>query len=575
MKLVMYIILAAILVLPASASEPDIISWGNNKTNDANLSLTINISEAVNFNATANQSIDSWNWHQDDVLQGNNYDNFTTSWDTEGTKNLSVNATNANGTSDLLVWNVTVESSAGSAGSPDIIMWGNNKTNDASLSLTVNISEAVKFNATTNQSIDSWNWYRDDELQSNNYDNFTTQWDTSGSKTVSVNATNENGTTELLVWNINVDTDNIPEITSWSNNKTNDNQLSLTVYVNDSIMFNVTANQAISDWNWTLNGVLLGEASDNLTSLFDEEGSYNIGVNGSNINGTTQTIVWHVTVFEKSKKATSLFWSPQVVDYVYVNETINETIEYTITTAEHMTENNWTVDGVPVTGHVLGNTSNYTHTWDNNSIGFHTVIYRGSNEFTQMEFRWYVNVYEIGTYSGGSIFDIIDDALENHVADIKIRMFKQKIAKHEGVEYVTNKVNVLHDEIAKRQMTREALRKEFKAGNISAKDYVSGIKQTQKDAKFNKKLAEMMGQITTENLGNEELGQELIDISGMEDDFSKGKSWNSQNKKEKDSKGNGNVQVKGKKDTPGNGNGKNNKNNSPNIKNNKVKGNKK
>jgi len=214
-----------------------------------------------------------------------------------------------------------------------------------------------------------------------------------------------------------------------------------------------------------------------------------------------------------------LSWYPQVVDYVYVNDTVNETITYSITTAEPMSLNNWTVDGVSVEN---VNTAFYQHTWDNKSVGFHTVIYKGNNS-AQVEFRWYVNVYEIGEYPGGSIFDIIDDALENHVTDIKIRMFKYKIAKHEGkAAYVAEKVNRLHDEIAKRQMTREALRHEFQAGNISAGEYVAALKQAQKDAKYNMKLAEEMAKVTREVLKDEKTSSDLERLSEIESSWSRG-----------------------------------------------------
>lgn len=234
-----------------------------------------------------------------------------------------------------------------------------------------------------------------------------------------------------------------------------------------------------------------------------------------------------------------LSWYPQVVDYVYVNDTVNETITYSITTAEPMKLNNWTVDGGPVVGNFSDNTSSYTHTWYNENVGVHTVIYKGSNE-AQVEFRWYVNVYEIGGYRGGSIFDIIDDALENHVTDIKIRMFKYKIAKHgANASFIAQKVNRLHDEIAKRQMSREALRLEFMAGNMTAQQYVAALKQAQRDAKSNIKLANEMAKIAKEDLKDEKLSKKFENISGVDDDRNKGKVKDNGKEKDKGNKGKG------------------------------------
>jgi len=541
----LFIVTLGFLAFPASASDvpaitPAITSWGNSKTNDSSLTLTINVSEVVRFNATADQTIATWSWFKDNINQSNNYDNFSTSWDSSGIKNLSVNATNDNGTSNTVNWTITVQAPA-----PIITSWSNNKTNDRKLSLTIYPNETVRFNATADQTIATWSWFKDNINQSNNYDNFSTYWDSSGIKNLSVNATNDNGTSNTVTWTITVQAPGpgAPIITSWSNNKTNNSRLSLNIYTNETVRFDVTANQPITAWLWTLNGINLSNPSDTLNYTFYDKGLYKVGVNGSNNNGTTQTITWNVTVREekpREKKVAILSWYPQPVDYIYVNGTVNETIEYSITLAEPMNKNNWSVDGKPVNGSVSGNTYNYTHTWDNDSVGFHTVIYKGSNNDAQVEFRWYVNVYRIGEYSGGSIFDIIDEALENHVTDIKIRMFKYKIAKHEGnAANVTEKVNRLHDEIAKRQMTREALRLEFMAGNITAQEYVAALKQAQRDAKFNIKLANEMAKIAKEDLKEEKLSKKFENIPGMDDDRDKGKVKDNGKEKDKGNKGKG------------------------------------
>jgi len=91
----------------------------------------------------------------------------------------------------------------------------NNKTNNDSLSLSVNISEAVSFNVTANQSIDLWRWFKDDVNQTHNFDNLTASWGGSGIKTVSVNGTNSNGSTSTIEWTITVlpDTESVPNIT--------------------------------------------------------------------------------------------------------------------------------------------------------------------------------------------------------------------------------------------------------------------------------------------------------------------------------------------------------------------------
>ena len=93
---------------------------------------------------------------------------------------------------------------------PSIIFWMNNKTNDSSLNITININEVIKFNISADQAIDTWTWSKDDIIQNNNYDNFTTSWTTAGNKVLSVNGSNSNGITNTIIWNINVLSGSIP-----------------------------------------------------------------------------------------------------------------------------------------------------------------------------------------------------------------------------------------------------------------------------------------------------------------------------------------------------------------------------
>ena len=93
---------------PQSNNPPKITTWGNNKTNNESLSLTINVSEAVNFNATANQAKTNWNWYKDGVNQNINYNNISISWNTPGIKKIRLNVINLNGTSNSISWTVRV-----------------------------------------------------------------------------------------------------------------------------------------------------------------------------------------------------------------------------------------------------------------------------------------------------------------------------------------------------------------------------------------------------------------------------------------------------------------------------------
>ncbi len=542
MKLVAILLILGALAMQGSAST--VVSWTQEDIPGHNLTLNYTSSFNVARDDILGITIENiGNESTNDTITVNeiNVSDISEAWgswagplviepDSSGTVDLVLNVTTDNAASvgiDIY-YNVssdhrTLYLTADYPGTPEITSWGNDKTNNDSKKLTVNTSEVVRFNATADQQVDSWNWYRDNVKQSNDFDNFSTSWDAAGSKTISVNVTSANGTSETLTWTVTVNAPSgkpAPVITSWSNSKTNNSDLNLVINETETVKFNFTANQTLTSWFWTLDGSNLNNNKDNLTHTFNSAGSYKVGARGSNANGSTQSIVWNVTVLEKEgkkKNATILSWSPQVVDYVYVNDTVSETIEYSITIAEDLTTFNWSVDGKPVTGDADDGIYSYEHTWVNDSVGFHTVIFKGSNADTSIEFRWYVNVYEIGGYRGGNLFDVIDDALENHVTDIKIRMFKYKIAKNGGNSAISaQKVNQLHDEIAKRQMTREALREEFKAGNISVEQYVAAIKQVQRDAKYNTKLAKEYAKIAKEDLKDEKSGKDLEDISELE-----------------------------------------------------------
>lgn len=94
--------------IPGGQIGPNITSWGNSKTNDNNINININVGEVIKFNIVADQSIGTWRWYKDGIIQTNNYNNFTTSWSTTGSKIISVNGTNINGTTNTVIWTITV-----------------------------------------------------------------------------------------------------------------------------------------------------------------------------------------------------------------------------------------------------------------------------------------------------------------------------------------------------------------------------------------------------------------------------------------------------------------------------------
>jgi hypothetical protein len=90
-----------------------------------------------------------------------------------------------------------------------------------------------------------------------------------------------------------------PNITSWNNNKTNDNSLIFQLNVNELVKFNISANQPVDTWNWYKDGIIQNNNYDNFTASWTNYGNKVISVNGTNINGMTETIIWTITVLNK------------------------------------------------------------------------------------------------------------------------------------------------------------------------------------------------------------------------------------------------------------------------------------
>ncbi len=121
------------ITAPTVYPAPTITDWYNNITADNSTSIAVNESESIFFNATADQLIDIWRWFSDGANQSWNYDNYTTSWDVNGTHQVEVNATNANGTSNTITWAITVNDITAPAQVANL-------TNDTPTSSTVNLT---------------------------------------------------------------------------------------------------------------------------------------------------------------------------------------------------------------------------------------------------------------------------------------------------------------------------------------------------------------------------------------------------------------------------------------------------
>ncbi len=88
---------------------------------------------------------------------------------------------------------------------PTISIHNNSKTNtSSSYGIFLDSGESITFRANTTPPSNSWNWYIDGILQSNNYNNLTTSWSSGSYHYVYLNTTNSYGTSNNLTWGINV-----------------------------------------------------------------------------------------------------------------------------------------------------------------------------------------------------------------------------------------------------------------------------------------------------------------------------------------------------------------------------------
>lgn len=105
-----YLIFILLLLIPITTASPNITAWGNNFTNNTNLSFTIDKNTTVSFNATSNITADAWFWGGVDSNDGNNttISNGTKNFTVMGLHTVSVYGNNSSNNSNTITWNVNV-----------------------------------------------------------------------------------------------------------------------------------------------------------------------------------------------------------------------------------------------------------------------------------------------------------------------------------------------------------------------------------------------------------------------------------------------------------------------------------
>ncbi len=201
---------------------------------------------ARTFNITINQAANvTWFINGTQVQTNESVSSavYTNTSAAPGSWMVNATATNQNGMiSHEWIWNVQ-------APLPEIISWGNNVTNDNSLNIIIIQSKTVIFNATANQAIDTWNWFLDDVNQNNNVDHFVGSFASTGTYKLKVNATNNNGSSNTITWDVNVVTPNVPpSITFVPPTPGNNTEINVN-HVNVSIILDEPGGTVQLNWN--------------------------------------------------------------------------------------------------------------------------------------------------------------------------------------------------------------------------------------------------------------------------------------------------------------------------------------
>lgn len=112
MKRLFFLILLISFLISSVSAAPAITDWNNTETNDQDLYPVIENGVSRNFEITTNETITTYTWIVDGSNVSNNYDNLSRSFTIPYTHNITVTATNPNG-SDSLTWFPQIERAIG------------------------------------------------------------------------------------------------------------------------------------------------------------------------------------------------------------------------------------------------------------------------------------------------------------------------------------------------------------------------------------------------------------------------------------------------------------------------------
>lgn len=389
-KIIVFLILMALSVEGAYAETYNIsgyITNGMSPINNADISTEVYI---VHSDADGSYK-----------LSNLNNSTYTITGSASGYLNNSTNIT-VNG-SDLANVNLTLEDVTPPSVISNInnvaimnnsIIMLNATIMDAELGVknaTVNVSEV---NSTINEAIltfsgDYWinNTLIADKGENTGFKNLTiTTYDYAGNVNKSINMT--------------VRIVPLVEIIDWSNNITNDQDLNITIYIDESIRFNVTSSQNVT-YNWFYNNTDQLLNANNFSNQFPTSGLYEVCAIVSDSDSTVFKN-WTINVVNKpdlvmTLENISFSYIPSEVENGEVKENVNVTINVAVYNNGLGDANNINVsfyDGSPGIGNNIANATittissgesqNTTIYW-NSIIGSHDISIQIDPENTIIE----------------------------------------------------------------------------------------------------------------------------------------------------------------------------------------------
>jgi PGF-pre-PGF domain-containing protein len=280
----------------------------NNPITITNLNSVYNLTEGqtLNLNADytdADNDTATFSCNRTDLFADFSTSLGTGSWTTvAGTYSVLLGVSDGQGSSDSQI--VTINVAEQELIVPIITTRGNNVTNDESLEFGIDEFDIVALNVDATNA-NSYAWLVDSVDQSDSDNTFV--WDStgySGSTNVTCIASNVNGT-DQITFTIDVTPyteDIIPEITSYTNNVTNNASTSFSVNNGTIINFSFVAENATS-YNWLYGGESESHNFNNYTiNTTGLSGTKTITAQAINANGT-DVVNWMVVINDGSNAA--------------------------------------------------------------------------------------------------------------------------------------------------------------------------------------------------------------------------------------------------------------------------------